>query len=346
MNIESTALLTKSKQTSDVSSTSSASSKDASVSFKNELDSAKSQDTKQTEANPNQKTTEAENNSTTSKPNQKAVDETAKSVQQNPETDINSKEAAVINAANIQNIQNIQNTQDAQETQSLAAEASAPQKGQTQAGTVNNKKTATDKNVSKAVVEESLTELTSQIATLNVLKSGSETNSQKQVNSKTTEKTYDKSAYCQTMKMDSNDAMFFVNLVNNQQMTAQTAQQASNFNGVANNFSEIKSEATQQTVQVSATLMDAINNSVQTGKPFRIDFDNNIAVVMKVDKDGVLSANFIPGSAAVENYLRNNIEGLRQSFDNQNLPYNELSYSSNRQKQEQQEKNKKENKNE
>lgn len=143
--------------------------------------------------------------------------------------------------------------------------------------------------------------------------------------------------------MDNNDIMFFVNLVENRQMIAQNNPVINS--NINNNFTDIKSEATQETVRVSATLMDAINDSLKTNKSFRIDFDKDIAVIMRVDKEGVLSANFIPGSAAVENYLRNNIETLRQNFDNQNLPYNELSYKR-QQKEEHQQHQNKENENE
>lgn len=178
-----------------------------------------------------------------------------------------------------------------------------------------------------------LNELNSKIATLNEIKNGSNQKIQgADATSKVDTKTGD---YCQTIKMDSHDATFFLNLVQNQQMSAQ-ANQTINQGNANTNFTDIKSEATQSSIQVSATLLNALNDSAKTGKSFRIDFDNDIAVIMKVDKEGVLSANFIPGSAAVEQYLKNNIASLRQSFDEQNLPYNQLSYS-NQQKQKKEE---------
>ena len=70
----------------------------------------------------------------------------------------------------------------------------------------------------------------------------------------------------------------------------------------------------------------------------------DIAVIIKVNKDGSLMANFIPGDKAVEQYLRNNIASLRQRFDEENLSYSELSYSNS--KNQQQQKRKKENDNE
>lgn len=184
-------------------------------------------------------------------------------------------------------------------------------------------------------------ELNSQLATLNDLKNT------KTQGVKSKSSTSAKDDYCQTIKMDNKDITLFMNLVQNQQMVAQ------NHSGIdpnsGNKFTDIKTEVTKASVPVSETLMNALNDSAKTGKSVRIDFDSNVAVIMKVDKNGTLSANFIPGDAAVENYLRNNIAGLRQSFDDQGLPYNQLSYSKqSRQDQEQgqRQSNNKENENE
>lgn len=206
---------------------------------------------------------------------------------------------------------------------------------------INNKNA---KEIENNKISDSMNELSTQLETLNGIKNN--------FNSKTHSfelKTEDKNDYCKTIKMDNNDIKFFVNLVDNQQMSAQNVQlnNINNSNNTINSFNEIKTQTTQETVQISATLLDAINESAKTNKPFRIDFGNDVAVIMKVNKDGNLSANFIPGSAAVENYLRNNIESLKQSFNDQNLSYDELSYSKQRnQNQNQNQNNQKENKNE
>ena len=71
----------------------------------------------------------------------------------------------------------------------------------------------------------------------------------------------------------------------------------------------------------------------------RISFDNDVSVVLKIDKNGRVTAEFIPGSIEVENYLRNNIDSLKQKFEEQNLPYNDLFYRQNNRQQ-----NKKQNK--
>lgn len=206
---------------------------------------------------------------------------------------------------------------------------------------LKNEKDKQAENFENKKISDPLNELNSKIATLNAIKNNY--NSKFDDFDSKIDETSDKKDYCRVIKMDNNDVTFFINLVENQQMIAQN-NPAINA-GINTDFTSIKSEATQETVKVSATLMDAINDSLKTNKSFRIDFDNNIAVIMRVDKEGILSANFIPGSAAVENYLRNNIETLRQNFDNQNLPYNELSYKRHQQEEQPQNKNK-ENENE
>lgn len=229
-----------------------------------------------------------------------------------------------------------QETKDAEKSKAAEAAKTAKNEETTKAiSKEEEEKNKTEENTENKKIQNPINELNSKIAALNELKNNH--NSKIQGFDLTT----DDNNYCKTIKMDKNDLTFFINLVDNQQMIAQNSQ-ANNSNILNNGFTDIKSEATQQTVKVSATLLNAINESLKTNKPFRIDFGNDVAVIMRVDKEGVLSANFIPGSAAVENYLRNNIESLKQNFDNQNLPYNELSYRR-EQKQEQNQQQNKEN---
>lgn len=252
----------------------------------------------------------------------------AKSTEQNKAQETQTEE-------NAQNVQNNPNTEAEQNAQNIkAAEQNNIKQLEKEKLESEQNKTASD--TENTLFAKSYNELNSQIAALNDIKNNS-LNKTQSVNSKNDEMKTDSTKYCATIKMDNNDISFYLNLVDNQQMSAQSGQANNNINQFANNFTEVKSEATQKTVQVSATLLDALNEAAKTNKPFRIDFDSDVAVIMKVDKNGVLSANFIPGSAAVEQYLRNNIDGLRQSFNDQNLPYNQLTYS-NREKQNQQEK--------
>ena len=143
------------------------------------------------------------------------------------------------------------------------------------------------------------------------------------------------------INMSDSDANFFANLVQNTDMSMKSISDSVNQALMNNN-----AETVQKNVQVSSVLMDKLAESMKTSQPFRIDFDKDVSVIIKVNKDGSLAANFIPGDKAVEQYLRNNISSLRQRFDEQNLPYSELSYSNQNRQQQERRRNNKENSNE
>ena len=73
-----------------------------------------------------------------------------------------------------------------------------------------------------------------------------------------------------------------------------------------------------------------LENAQKTNKPMRIDFDNNISVVLQVDREGKISAKFIPSDKVAEQYLKENIHSLRKSLESQEIEYNEISYKDQR----------------
>ncbi len=145
----------------------------------------------------------------------------------------------------------------------------------------------------------------------------------------------------EAINMTEGDAQFFIDVVKNNnagvQNVVQDIQQAMTFG----------TEEVQKSANVSKTLLNALNNTAKTGQAVRIDFGNDVAVVMRVGKDGAIMANFIPGDKAVEEYLKNNISFLRQRFEEEDIPYSQLSYSQHQQQEKrQQQENNKENKHE
>ena len=126
-----------------------------------------------------------------------------------------------------------------------------------------------------------------------------------------------------SLNMDSSDADFFLNLTQKNDISMQNiTAQAQN---MINNGADVKE--VKQNVKVSQTLLNALSNARENNQPVRIDFDQNISVIIRVGKDGAIAATFIPGDKAVEQYLRNNIASLKATFDENNLPYSDLSYS-------------------
>jgi hypothetical protein len=137
------------------------------------------------------------------------------------------------------------------------------------------------------------------------------------------------------VKMSDTDAKFFADLVANTDMTANSV--AAEFEKQIQN-GNIK--MVQSTAKASLALIEALKQSAKNHQAFRIDFDKDISVVLQVDRGGKINANFIPGDAAVENYLRNNIESLRHRFTEENIAYGELGYSQRRNKQNKERNNK------
>ena len=126
-----------------------------------------------------------------------------------------------------------------------------------------------------------------------------------------------------TVSLTQSDAQFFINLTQTNDVSAQNIQtQANTMIASGSDVAEVK-----QNVQVSETLLNAINTAKENNQPLRIDFDQNVSVILRVGKDGAVAAHFIPGDKAVEQYLRNNIENLKATFVENDLPYTDLSYS-------------------
>lgn len=126
-----------------------------------------------------------------------------------------------------------------------------------------------------------------------------------------------------SISMTESDADFFINLTQKNDVSVPNiTAQAQNMLNQGVDAKEVK-----QNVQISETLLNAINIARENNQPLRIDFDQNMSVIMRFGKDGTIAANFIPGDKAVEQYLRNNIESLKNTFRENDLPYSDLSYS-------------------
>ena len=111
-----------------------------------------------------------------------------------------------------------------------------------------------------------------------------------------------------TVVMTKNDVDFFANLVQN---------------GIVNMDSV---QSAEKSAKVSQTLADLLAKSMNENKPVRINFDNDISVIIRISKDGKISADFLPNSQIAEAYLKENLPLLRQKFDDNNIEYDELNH--------------------
>ncbi len=130
-----------------------------------------------------------------------------------------------------------------------------------------------------------------------------------------------------SIMMSIEDAMFFVNMAQDGKFSVETTP-TGEFKGIMQTET-LQNTVSQKAVEVTNKITELIQKAQSTQKPVRITFDNDVSVILKIDKHGKITAEFIPGSAEVENYLRANIPALRQRFEEQNLPYNDLLYRQN-----------------
>ncbi len=95
----------------------------------------------------------------------------------------------------------------------------------------------------------------------------------------------------------------------------------------------------EKSSRVSKTLADLLAKSMNENRPIRIDFDNDISIIIKVSRQGKISADFLPSSQIAEAYLRENLPLLKQRLDDKNIEYDELNQR--KQKQDTQDNNRK-----
>ena len=131
-------------------------------------------------------------------------------------------------------------------------------------------------------------------------------------------------------KIGVNDAIFFVGLLNQQNIISYN---------VENNNLSVSMDVKE--IKTTNTLLNLLSTSLDTKKPIRLDFDNNVTVILKLNHKGEIQTHFLPGTAEVEAYLKNNLQCLKQAFDEQGINYSSLSYSKYKENQQNQENSKK-----
>ncbi len=118
-------------------------------------------------------------------------------------------------------------------------------------------------------------------------------------------------------KIGVNDAIFFINLLNQENLI--------NYSVNDGNISLKTFDGKK--IDASNPLLNMLATSLESKKPIRLDFDNDVTVILKLDSKGKIQAHFIPGTSEAESYLKNNISCLKQRFDDEEINYSELSYS-------------------
>jgi len=97
-------------------------------------------------------------------------------------------------------------------------------------------------------------------------------------------------------------------------------------------------QVSYKSLDCSKSLFKLLEQSYKAQKPIRLDFNNDSSVILKIDREGKLSAEFLAGSKAMESLLKDNLQNLKNKLDTEGIAYKNISYRDNSKKQ-----NKKEN---
>ncbi len=87
-------------------------------------------------------------------------------------------------------------------------------------------------------------------------------------------------------------------------------------------------DETENPSALSAKFLSMLKETLTNKKVFRIDFDNEISVIIKIDVEGKISANFLTSSKEIEEHLKNNLYILRQKFEEQGIKYDKIEHTS------------------
>ena len=82
---------------------------------------------------------------------------------------------------------------------------------------------------------------------------------------------------------------------------------------------------------VSKGLINLIEYSLKSQKPVRLDFKGDSSVILKVNKEGKLNAEFISNDEAMAYALKSSIPMLKNKMDTEGILYDDVYYNDNKQ---------------
>lgn len=97
-----------------------------------------------------------------------------------------------------------------------------------------------------------------------------------------------------------------------------------------------------KTTNFSKGVFNIVEYAFNSQKPVRVEMTGNSSVILKIDKEGQLSAEFLSSDKAMETMLKSNIPMLRNKLDSEGIPYKDIYYKdqSKDEKQQRQQRNK------
>ena len=81
-----------------------------------------------------------------------------------------------------------------------------------------------------------------------------------------------------------------------------------------------------KTTNFSKGVFNIVEYAFNSQKPVRVEMTGNSSVILKIDKEGQLSAEFLSSDKAMEAMLKSNIPMLRNKLDSEGIPYKDIYY--------------------
>lgn len=98
-------------------------------------------------------------------------------------------------------------------------------------------------------------------------------------------------------------------------------------NGIQN-FSPSLLEQLPQTyyksLNGSKALQNMLDNAYKTQRPIRLDLTDQASIILRLGRDGRVSAEFLPADQAAAFFFQHNLQDLKDRLDAKQLPYGEL----------------------
>ncbi len=76
--------------------------------------------------------------------------------------------------------------------------------------------------------------------------------------------------------------------------------------------------------RLSKKFIELLKDSIINKKVFRIDFDNDISVIIRINTEGKLITEFLTNDDVMETHLKNNLHILKERFEALNVDYEDI----------------------
>lgn len=76
-------------------------------------------------------------------------------------------------------------------------------------------------------------------------------------------------------------------------------------------------------------LSNLIEYAYKSQKPVRLDLEGNASVIIKIDKKGRISAEFLSNDKVMESMIKNNLPQLKSRLDSEGIVYKDITYKDN-----------------